>query len=102
MARFVPILPSIQTRGIARLSRARTSFGKATALGALLFLLAALGSLVFRAAGLLRSSFAAWAAARREREQDRQLWELALADSRVMADLIALRQEAPRAGTRPA
>lgn len=95
MARFVPVNPSVPTRGIARLSRPR-SFGKRTAAGALLFVLATVGAPAFRAALRLREGVAAWARRQHERAEDRKLWELALADSRVMADLIALRQHASR------
>ena len=90
MARIAPL--SLRYAGIARLERASTTFGRVTALGALFGGLALVGSLVFRATAGLQRGFAAWAQARREREEDRKLWELALTDPRIMADLIALDQ----------
>lgn len=40
-----------------------------------------------RAAGALRTSLKAWAAARRADEQDRLMWNAALSDARLMADI---------------
>ena len=40
-----------------------------------------------RSAAALRAGFKHWLAARRQAEQDRELWQLALTDARVMADL---------------
>ncbi len=40
-----------------------------------------------QAASGLRSGLKAWAATRRQAEEDRKLWDLALTDARVMADL---------------
>jgi hypothetical protein len=40
-----------------------------------------------RAAAGLRDFFKTWAAARRQAAQDQQLWDLALTDARVMADI---------------
>ena len=40
-----------------------------------------------RAAAALRTGYRHWAAARRQAAQDRELWDLALTDSRVMADI---------------
>lgn len=96
MTRLVPSPPSVPQGTIVRRTRGIGSFGRITALGALLYLLAALGQQVVRAAARLQRVFAAWAERRREREQDRKLWELALSDSRVMADLVALRQDGTR------
>ena len=68
---------------------------RVTALGALFFLLAAAGSVLVRASSRIQRAGAAWAETRRRREEDRKLWELALTDSRVMADLVALSQQTP-------
>jgi hypothetical protein len=81
--------------GIGRLARASNTVGRVTALGALLLLLTAIGSVLVRAAGGLRLACAAWVEGRRQRQEDRKLWELALGDSRVMADLVALSQQTP-------
>jgi hypothetical protein len=99
MARFVQGNLSFEHGGVARLPRAHGSFARVTALGALLFLLAGIGSIAFGAAARLHAGYADWAEARRRREEDRKLWELALTDSRVMADLIALNQDTPRQGS---
>jgi hypothetical protein len=51
---------------------------------------AALGLLAVpakRTTAALRIGFRRWAAARRQAAQDRELWNLALTDSRVMADI---------------
>ncbi|HMA07407.1 MAG TPA: hypothetical protein VKP68_06095, partial [Ramlibacter sp.] len=51
---------------------------------------AALGLLAVptkRTAAALRTGFKRWTAARRQAAQDRELWNLALTDSRVMADI---------------
>jgi hypothetical protein len=95
MARIVHVNDPSPHASIARLQRAGRTFGTVTALGALLFTLAAIGSLVFRIADRLRLGYAGWAQGRRRREEDRQLWALALTDSRVMADLVALSQQTP-------
>ncbi|GAB3772936.1 hypothetical protein GCM10028796_44480 [Ramlibacter monticola] len=76
-----------------RPARANHTISRATALGACLFLLSAIGSVLVRAAGRAQLACAGWAERRREREEDRKLWELALSDSRVMADLVALSQQ---------
>lgn len=40
-----------------------------------------------RLGGSLRTGLRSWSAARRQAEEDRKLWDLALTDARVMADL---------------
>jgi hypothetical protein len=40
-----------------------------------------------RAAGAVRAGARRWAAARRQAAQDQKLWEIALTDARVMADI---------------
>jgi hypothetical protein len=49
--------------------------------------LALLAAPARRAAGSLRAGLKAWSEARRRSEADRLLWEVALTDARVMADL---------------
>ena len=85
---------------IGRLARASSSVGRVTALGAVLFVLATIGAGLARAAVPVRQACAAWAERRRQREEDRKLWELALSDTRVMADLVALSQQLPDEGGR--
>lgn len=81
--------------GLRRAEHARTPFS-GTAVGALILVLRAMDSVRLAATARLREALHAWAQRRREREEDRQLWELALSDHRVMADLVALRQHADR------
>lgn len=95
MARTAPFPYPVLAGGIGRLARASNTVGRVTALGALLSLLAAIGSVLVRVAGGLRLACAAWAEKHRQRQEDRKLWELALSDSRVMADLVALSQHTP-------
>ena len=64
--------------------------GKATAVGGVLSLLAAAGSLAFVAATPLRSAFAAWKEQCRRNAEARELSHLARSDPRVMAELVAL------------
>jgi hypothetical protein len=71
--------------------------GDATAVGGVLSLLAAVGSVAFKAASGLRHALARWQERRHEHAEDRKLWELACQDSRVMADLVALSQATSRA-----
>jgi hypothetical protein len=96
---MVHVYAPLPQTGSARFSRAKNSVGKGTAIGALLFVLAMIGLPVFRLANALRLRAARSIEARRAREQDRKLWELALTDRRVMADLVALRQESPAAAS---
>ena len=49
--------------------------------------LALLASPAKRASGALRSGLRHWSAARKQAEEDRKLWEVALTDARVMADI---------------
>jgi hypothetical protein len=94
MARVVPFHHSLSQQAVARQSRARPSVGRVTAVGALMSLLSFVGSLAVSAGREMEFTFVAWAQARREREEDRKLWALAQSDSRLMAELVALRQRA--------
>jgi hypothetical protein len=85
--------------GITPLSRARNTLGKGTAIGALLFVLALIGLPAFRVMNALRIRVAGAIETRRQHQEDRKLWELALTDRRVMSDLVALRQESPAAAS---
>jgi hypothetical protein len=99
MARFAPLPYPAQTRFAPRAQRTG-SFSNVTAIGAVLFVLAAVGSVVFRFAARLHQAGLAWAEQRRQRAEDRKLWELALSDTRVMADLVALSQHEARGTSR--
>lgn len=96
MARFVQSYSPLQHGSIGRRSRASSLVGTGTAVGAVLFLLSVLGTVVLRAAARLQAALHTWSQARREEEEDRKLWELALSDARVMADLVAIGQQAER------
>lgn len=98
MARVVPFDSSFPQQGAARLPRTRNAFGRVTAVGALLSVLSLVGSVMVAAARQMESTFVAWAETRRQREEDRKLWSMALSDPRLMADLVALQQ---RADTEP-
>lgn len=71
--------------------------GTATAVGGVLSVLAAVGSVAFQAAGGVQHALARWRERRHARAEDRKLWQLACEDSRVMADLVALSQATSRA-----
>lgn len=90
MARLIPLQPA---PGLAGLARTGDHF-KATAVGAAMLVLVTLGSVAMRAGSVLQHTFVAWAEARQQREDVRKLQELAQADPRVMADLVALQQHA--------
>jgi hypothetical protein len=100
MARFAPLpYPGQNLPAAPRAPRTGT-FAQATAIGAVLLILAAIGSLGFRLAHSMRQGLRAWAGQRRQRIEDRELWDLALSDARVMADLVALSQHEARGTSR--
>lgn len=87
---------------MARVARLEHAFhfphiGTATAVGGVLSVLAAAGSVALKAAGGVQHAFARWQERRHARAEDRKLWQLACEDSRVMADLVALSQATSRA-----
>jgi hypothetical protein len=97
MARFVHIEYPVQHGGVVRFERGLQALGSFNAVHAALHVLAFIGSPVTRAAAAVRASVAAASEARRQREEDRKLWNLALTDARVMADLSrAMSQDALR------
>ena len=92
MARVVPFQHSFTQPLAAPLARGNGGFANVTAVGAVLSVLSFVGSAAVAAGKYMESTFVAWAEARRAREEDRKLWALALNDSRLMADLVALQQ----------
>jgi hypothetical protein len=80
MARFINIDYPVQHGGVNRVSNGLAVLGNLNVVHAVLHGLAALGT-------PLRSLAARWSAARTQRAADRKLWELALTDARIMADL---------------
>jgi hypothetical protein len=73
--------------GVTRFSRGFAVIGSFSITVAALHALAVIGSPVTRAAAGARKVLAGWSAARTQRAADRKLWDLALTDARVMADL---------------
>ena len=87
MARFVHIEYSTEHGGVNRMARGFAALGSFSVTIAALKALSAIGSPVTRTAGAARTALAGWSAARKQRAADRRLWDLALTDARIMADL---------------
>jgi hypothetical protein len=80
MARFVHIQHPAQHDGITRVTRGFQALGSFSITRAALQALAALGDPLTR-------GFTSWTTGRKQRREDEQLWNLALTDARIMADL---------------
>ena len=80
MARFINIDYPAQHGGVTRVSNGLAALGSLNVVHAALHGLAVLGAPV-------RTALARWSEARKQRAADRKLWDLALSDARVMADL---------------
>ena len=80
MARFVNIEYSAEHDGINRVVNGFKALKSFSVTRSLLSGLAVLGSPV-------TGAYAAWSAARKQRAEDEKLWNLALTDARIMADL---------------
>jgi hypothetical protein len=90
MTRFVQIRHPAQHGGIVRVTRGFQALGEFSITRAALHGLAVVGAPLTRA-------FASWSAGRKPRREDEQLWNLALSDARIMADLSrAMSQDALR------
>jgi hypothetical protein len=90
MARFVHIDYPAQHGGVTRITRGLEAARTVRPGRAALRALAAVGAPVTR-------TLATWAAARKQRREDEKLWNLALSDARIMADLSrAMSQDALR------
>lgn len=90
MARFVHIDYPTQHGGVTRISRGLEAFRSFHLGRGLVHALALIGSPLNRA-------LSTWAAARKQRAEDEKLWNLALTDARIMADLSrAMSQDAMR------
>ena len=101
MASFIRVHYPAQHGGVARFEEAIKIIGGFSATRAVIHGLAILGSPVTRLAARVRAGLAAWREERKQREEDRKLWNLALTDARVMADLSrAMSQDALRGGSR--
>lgn len=101
MASFIRAQYPAQHGGVVRVEQAVKTIGGLGATHALLHGLAVLGTPFTRLAVRVREGLAAWREERKQREEDRKLWNLALTDARVMADLSrAMSQDALRDGSR--
>ena len=80
MSHFVHIDYPARHPGVARIERAVRLFRKAHPFQFVVQALAAIGS-------PFRRGYDSWAEARRQAREDDKLWNLALTDARVMADL---------------
>ena len=90
MARFVHIDYPVQHGGVTRVTRGLEALRGFNFVRGGLHALAVIGAPVTRA-------LATWAAARKQRADDDKLWNLALTDARIMADLSrAMSQDALR------
>jgi hypothetical protein len=90
MARFVHIDYPVQHGGVSRVTRGLEALGSFNLVRGALHALAAIGAPITRALNT-------WAAARKRRADDEKLWNLALTDARIMADLSrAMSQDALR------
>lgn len=87
MARFIQAEYPAQHAGINRVTRGLEVLAGLSVTRGLLHGLAFIGSPVTRLAAKARAGVATLAAARRQRREDDKLWNLALTDARVMADL---------------
>lgn len=87
MARFVQAQYPVQHEGLGRVVRGLQVLGGFSITRAGLHGLAVLGSPLTRLAAKVSAGFASLAAARRQRREDDKLWNIALTDARVMADL---------------
>lgn len=87
MARFIQAEYPRQHAGVIRVERGLQVLASLNITHAVLHGLAVIGAPVTRAAGKLRAGVAALAAARKQRREDEKLWNIALTDARVMADL---------------
>lgn len=90
MARFVHIDYPAHHAGVTRVTRGFAELGNLSITRGVLAALALIGSPVTRA-------WSAWSAARKQRRADEKLWNLAMSDARIMADLSrAMSQDAKR------
>jgi hypothetical protein len=90
MARFVHIDYPAQHGGVTRVARGLEAIRSFHIGRGIVHALSVIGSPVTRA-------YAAWSAARKQRIEDEKLWNVALTDARIMADLSrAMSQDAQR------
>lgn len=90
MARTVPLLPFQLPAGSPTLRRA----SRGTPAGALLYALSVIGAATLRVATPVVKGFYAGLIDAQQARADRRVWEMAQADPRLKAELIALRERA--------
>lgn len=99
MARFIQAEFPLRHDGVARITRGFEAIGSYSITHAVLHALAVVGTPATLVARKVRAGLATIAAARRQRKADDQLWNVALNDARVMADLSrAMSRDAQRLG----
>lgn len=99
MARFINLDPRTEHPGVARFTRSAEVIGRFSASHAVVATLAFIGAPVSRAIAKAGVLLKAQAAARKQRREDERLWNIALSDARVMADLSrAMSAQAARDG----
>ena len=97
MARFIQAEYSAEHAGIERVTRGVEALAGLSITRAALHALAFIGSPVTRLAGTARARLSKLLAERRQQREDQKLWNIALHDARVMADLSrAMSQQASR------
>lgn len=84
MARFIQAQFPTEHAGIARVTNGLAALRSFSATRAALAGLAVIGKPITARVG---AAFAGWQAARKQRNEDYKLWNLALQDARIMADL---------------
>lgn len=87
MARFINAEYPVQHGGVTRVVRGLEVLASLNVTHAVLHGLAFIGSPINRAASKVRAGLSSLAAARAQRRADEKLWNLALTDARIMADL---------------
>lgn len=99
MARFIQQSYPTEHAGLVRVTRGLQTVAALdrSVSRPVLAVLATIGSPVTRVVAKVSASFTAWVATRRQAQADKRLWDLALTDARVMADLSrAMTDEARR------
>lgn len=87
MSRFVHIDYPARHPGVVRLERTAKAVRSAHLGHYALLALALVGTPVRKIGALFSTGYDKWAEARRQAREDEKLWNLALTDARVMADL---------------
>ena len=99
MARFINIEYPTQHAGLVRTAAGAEAFGTLAA-NIILGVLAFIGKPVTGATEGVRRGLAAWSVSRKQRREDEKLWNLALTDARIMADLSRAMSQHAASGTR--